>query len=150
MNCIDTYILQSYLDGELSASGKLAVEKHLASCTSCVQRLESLRKRSKIVKGLFRLEEIDPPVFEVNQPMEKHPVLTSRMKQLLFSRWTYALTAACILGAVFLYKPSVCNGMSSQPLLMRQELDEVDANRPYEEQQTVIKLESYPTKNETN
>jgi anti-sigma factor RsiW len=146
MNCIDTSILQSYLDGELSASRKVAVEKHLARCASCAQRLESLSKRSKVVKELFSIEEVVPPVFEVSPSMEKHPVSTSRMKHRLLSRWTYALTAACILGAVFLYKPSVCDTNPSQPLQIRQELEEVDANRPYEEQKTEIKLDVCPEK----
>lgn len=150
MKCIENHILQSYMDGELSNSRKANMDKHLATCTSCARRLELLRKRSKLVKGLFRMEQVVPPVFEVNQPIEKHPMATFQIKHILLSRWMYALTAACILGAVFLYKPSVCNGMSSQPLLIRQELDEVDANRPYEEQQTVIKLVTHPTKNETN
>ena len=41
------YLLNGYLDGELNQNDKAELEKHLESCTSCRESLESLKGLSK-------------------------------------------------------------------------------------------------------
>lgn len=49
MNC-DEEALTEYLDGELSAERRAAVEAHLGSCAGCSRTLDSLKSASKAFK----------------------------------------------------------------------------------------------------
>lgn len=65
--------LSDYLDGEVSAEVKQALEKHLASCHRCSLVYSTTRRTLKIVT--------ESGVFEV--PLETHARLRARLKKLL-------------------------------------------------------------------
>lgn len=150
MKCIDTDILQKYLDGEASTDEKTGVEAHLASCDLCSFRLTQLQGRAERIKSLLNdrldVEVVLPPlpsningklsvnVSDVEAPGE------SRAKRPLLKRWAIGLSAACLLGMVFLYKPLVCKGENQGMIRMQREIVEVDANSPYSEQETVMTI----------
>lgn len=57
MNCVSENILRAYQDGELDAVGRTEAEKHLASCASCVKRLQEMAATFAVVSG--RLAALD-------------------------------------------------------------------------------------------
>jgi len=62
-------LLSSFVDDELEAPTRQAVEQHLEGCLPCRQRLQGLRR---VVDGLHRLEETAPP-----------PALAARVRRAL-------------------------------------------------------------------
>lgn len=150
MKCIDTYILQKYLDGEVSTDEKTGVEKHLKSCDLCSFRLTQLQGRADRIKKLLNTlsdaEVALPPLpSNINGKLSvnvSNPSVSdeSRVKRPLLKRWTIGLSAACLLGMVFLYKPLVCRGENQEMIRMQREIVEVDANSPYSEQETVMTI----------
>lgn len=53
-------LLSPYLDGELSEQEKVALEEHLQDCFACQAELESLRKLSEGLKGIYRQVKAPP------------------------------------------------------------------------------------------
>jgi len=150
MKCIDTDILQKYLDGEVSTDEKTGVETHLATCNLCSFRLAQLQGRADRIKKLLNTqsdaEVVLPPLpsnmngkLSVNV-LDVEAAGESRVKRPLLKRWTIGLSAACLLGMVFLYKPLVCRSENQEVIRMQREIVEVDANRPYSEQETVMTI----------
>jgi anti-sigma factor RsiW len=57
MNCKQADILISaYIDGELGDAEKKRFEKHIAECSSCKKKLESMHVLSDQMRGLRRIE----------------------------------------------------------------------------------------------
>ncbi len=150
MKCIDTDILQKYLDGEVSTDEKTGVETHLKNCDLCTYRLTQLQGRAECIKRLLssssNADAVIPPLpsningkLSVNVPAVE-AMDEPRVKRPLLKRWTIGLSAACLLGMVFLYKPLVCRGENQDMIRMQREIVEVDANSPYSEQETVMTL----------
>ena len=150
MKCIDTDILQKYLDGEVSTDEKTGVETHLKSCDLCTFRLAQLQGRAERIKRLLNsysdMDAVLPPLpsnlngkLSVNVP-DVEALGEPRVKHPLLKRWTIGLSAACLLGMVFLYKPLVCRGENQEMVRMQREIVEVDANSPYSEQETVMTI----------
>lgn len=150
MKCIDTDILQKYLDGEVSTDEKTGVETHLKSCDLCTYRLTQLQGRAERIKRLLssssNADAVIPPLpsnisgkLSVNVS-DASASDESRVKRPLLRRWTIGLSAACLLGMVFLYKPLVCRGENQEMIRMQREIVEVDANSPYSEQETVMTI----------
>jgi len=150
MKCIDTDILQKYLDGEVSTDEKTGVETHLTSCDICSFRLTQLQGRSERIKRLLKgssdVEVVLPPLpSNINGKLSVNvsdlsATSEARVKRPLLKRWTIGLSAACLLGMVFLYKPLVCRGENQEMIRMQREIVEVDANSPYSEQETVMTI----------
>ncbi len=150
MKCIDTDILQKYLDDEVSTDEKTGVETHLKSCDLCTFRLAQLQGRAERIKRLLNsysdMDAVLPPLpsnlngkLSVNVP-DVEALGEPRVKHPLLKRWTIGLSAACLLGMVFLYKPLVCRGENQEMVRMQREIVEVDANSPYSEQETVMTI----------
>lgn len=150
MKCIDTYILQKYLDGEVSTDEKTGVETHLKSCDLCSFRLAQLQGRADRIKKLLNTFSdtgvVLPPLpSNINGKLSVNvsdPSVADeyRAKRPLLKRWTIGLSAACLLGVIFLYKPLVCRGENQEMIRMQREIVEVDANSPYSEQETVMTI----------
>jgi hypothetical protein len=150
MKCIDTDILQKYLDGEVSTDEKTGVEAHLKSCDLCTFRLTQLQGRAERIKRLLNSSsETDaalPPLpSNLNGKLSVNvsgveALDEPRVKRPLLKRWTIGLSAACLLGLVFLYKPLVCSGQPQDTIRMQREIVEVDANTPYSQQETVMTI----------
>lgn len=150
MKCIETYILQKYLDGEVSTDEKTGVEAHLKSCDLCSFRLTQLQGRADRIKKLLNTlsdaEVALPPLpsningklsVNVSDPSAADE---SRVKRPLLKRWTIGLSAACLLGVIFLYKPLECMSENKDYVQMQREIVEVDANQPYEDQETTVSI----------
>lgn len=150
MKCIETYILQKYLDGEVSTDEKTGVETHLKSCDLCSFRLAQLQGRADRIKNLLNTFSdagvVLPPLpSNINGKLSVNvsdPSVADeyRAKRPLLKRWTIGLSAACLLGVIFLYKPLVCRGENQEMIRMQREIVEVDANSPYSEQETVMTI----------
>ena len=150
MKHINTDILQKYLDGEVSTDEKTGVETHLTTCDICSFRLTQLQGRSERIKRLLKgssdVEVVLPPLpSNINGKLSVNvsdlsATSEARVKRPLLRRWTIGLSAACLLGMVFLYKPLVCKGENQGMIRMQREIVEVDANRPYLEQETVMTI----------
>lgn len=150
MKCIDTDILQKYLDGEATTDEKTGVEAHLTTCELCTFRLAQLQGRSERVKKLLNYG-MDMEAALPSLPSNlngKLPVNTTdvkatddtRAKRPLLKRWTIGLSAACLLGLVFLYRPLDCRSANKDFVRMQREIVEVDANQPYEDQETTLSI----------
>lgn len=150
MKCIDTDILQKYLDGEVSTDEKTGVEAHLKSCDLCTYRLTQLQGRAERIKRLLSNSSnadaaIQPLPSNINGKLSVNVLDASasdvsRVKRPLLKRWAIGLSAACLLGMIFLYKPLVCRGENQDIIRMQREIVEVDANSPYSEQETVMTI----------
>lgn len=150
MKCIETDILQKYLDGEVSTDEKTGVEAHLATCDLCSFRLAQLQGRSERVKKVLNFgldsDAVVPPLpsymngkLSVNGSDVEATGETRAMRPLL-KRLTIGLSAACVLGLVFLYKPLDCRSANKDFVRMQREIVEVDANQPYEDQETTLSI----------
>jgi hypothetical protein len=150
MRCIDTDILQKYLDGEVSTDEKTGVETHLDTCELCTFRLAQLQGRSeRVIKVLnlnSDLETVVPPLPSyMNGKLSVYGTDVEasgdkRDRRPLLKRLTIGLSAACILGLVFLYKPLVCKSANKDFVRMQREFVEVDANQTYEDQETTLSI----------
>ena len=150
MKCIETDILQKYLDGEVSTDEKTGVEAHLATCDLCSFRLAQLQGRSERVNKVLNFgldsDAVVPPLpsymngkLSVNGSDVEATGETRAMRPLL-KRLTIGLSAACVLGLVFLYKPLDCRSANKDFVRMQREIVEVDANQPYEDQETTLSI----------
>ena len=57
MNCVSENILRAYQDGELDAAGRAEVERHVAGCDACAQKLREMAGTAAMVSG--RLSALD-------------------------------------------------------------------------------------------
>jgi|GEM_PF-1403827 len=149
MNCIDKDILQRYLDGEMDSDQKVKVDKHLEECQLCRIQLELLQTRAvqikKVLKSLSDKEAERPslssmidgklPVFESKELQYKN-ISGNGWKPV--TRLSYGIAVACAIILLFLYTPWKTPGKSNDVVQMQAVIQEVDANRPYSEQETVI------------
>ena len=150
MKHINTDILQKYLDGEVSTDEKTGVETHLTTCDICSFRLTQLQGRAERIKGFLNnsldVEVVLPPLpSKINGKLsvnvaDVEAMGEPRVKRPLLKRWIIGLSAACVLGMVFLYKPLVCRGENKKMIRMQREIVEVDANSPYSDQKTVMTM----------
>ncbi|MFO7862838.1 MAG: zf-HC2 domain-containing protein [Salinivirgaceae bacterium] len=72
MNCLNSNTMQAFLDNELSAERKFAVERHLKNCIICQNNLGSYRHdlihlKNLLNTGIPELQTIVIPVF--NKPI---------------------------------------------------------------------------------
>jgi hypothetical protein len=84
--------LSAYLDNELPAAEKLALESHLASCASCARELAELRKVSAVFKK--HVMQPVPPALKEEVFAEKPaaPIFTGWLKPVLVLS-----AAACVV-----------------------------------------------------
>ncbi|MDD2612184.1 MAG: anti-sigma factor [Bacteroidales bacterium] len=149
MNCIDKDILQRYLDGEMDPDQKAQVDKHLKECQFCRIQLELLRTRAVQIKNALKSlsdeEVVRPPLSSMIDG--KLPVFESKELQYKnasdngwkpVNRLIYGIGVACAIILLFLYTPWKTPGKSQDVIQMQAVIQEVDANRPYSEQETVI------------
>ncbi|MFA7043819.1 MAG: anti-sigma factor [Bacteroidales bacterium] len=149
MNCIDKDILQRYLDGEMDPDQKAQVDKHLKECQPCRIQLELLQTRAvhikKALKNLSDKEVVIPPLSSMVDG--KRSVIESKELQHKnasgngwkpVTRLFYGIAVACAIILLFLYTPWTKPEESQDVIQMQAVIQEVDANRPYSEQETVI------------
>jgi len=142
MTCFKDDILQKYLDRETSIDENLRMDEHLNHCTVCAKRLEQLQVRASQIKSL--IHSLGDEIKEVTiKPLPllftgKKPVIHSKNGWNPLKRLFFGIGAACALVLIFIYTPKAFPEKSQNALLMQQDFVEIDANKPYSEQETTI------------
>jgi hypothetical protein len=150
MKHIDFELLQRYIDGEVSTDEKTAVESHLTACKACSERWTQLQRRSIGIKSLLNgLSDAEVGLPALPSEIDgKLPVTVSAASEpggfhesrSVWKRWAIGLSAACMIGVIFLFKPLVCRSENPEMVRIQREIVEVDANCPYTEQETVLSV----------
>jgi len=142
MTCFKDDILQKYLDKETSFDENLTMDEHLNHCTDCAKRMEQLLVRAMRIKKLIHSLG-DENKEESIKPL---PLVFAGKKAIIHTKngWNplkrlfFGVGAACLLALIFIYTPKAYPEKSQNVLLMQQDFVEIDANKPYSEQETTI------------
>lgn len=151
MNCINNDLIQKYLDGEIHPDEKVRIENHLKKCTYCADRLEQQRKRVNIIKTLLDdladEEVVRPPLSQiVNEFMPLLESPNQKSSDVFKTAWPwkrrlmYGLCGACAVVLVLLYPLKNLFDKPQKVIQMQTMVREVDANRPFSDQETVISV----------
>jgi len=136
MRCIDSDLIQKYIDEELTPEEVVLIEDHVKHCKACTAKISNqlkLATRMKDTINLLTEETVDIPEFEIPQSRKKMHAITSR-------RLIYILAAACItilLLIIFQNKETV---VENNEYFMQLVEHEYDANRPVSEQKLIIEI----------
>jgi len=93
MKCIDSELIQRYIDGEASPLEAERVEKHTAVCSKCAKSVEEQREFAGYIKrelGQWGKQPVIVPDFVA-------PVTPKRRLKLKIRHYIYAVSAACII-----------------------------------------------------
>jgi hypothetical protein len=134
MSCISEDIIQKYIDRETSAGEAAEIVRHAETCEMCSQRIENQKKMAASLKNAINLlaENTDEiPVFVNKASQIKKPFVSAR-------KLVYALAAACILALLFFVFQEKDPGNQSQFMMVNMAGDNVDANRPIDDQPLII------------
>ena len=100
--CHHDHLLSAFLDGELDEVERSRLQRHLAECSACHQRMESLAQIDAMVKGLPQIE----PSAQFDQRFwsKVDALPTPRQKQMgwrqLFSGWRPVAAGALASGLI--------------------------------------------------
>ena len=136
MRCIDSDLIQKYIDEELTPEEAVLIEGHIKHCKACKAKIRNQRKLATHVKDAINLltgEVVDMPEFEIPQNREKMHGLTTR-------RLIYGVAAACIavlLLILFQNKDTVAE--NNEYIMQIVEYD-YDANRSISDQKLKIEI----------
>jgi anti-sigma factor RsiW len=83
----------AYLDGELDAGERQAVEVHLAECETCSEKLSKLRRLSELLGSVSSLE----PSSEFSQSILQRIEREDRTRKVARSGWAFLGVAAAIV-----------------------------------------------------
>jgi hypothetical protein len=119
MTCFNDGILRAKLDGELNEAELGEVERHLAACSDCRQRAESMtsqkRRVDALLSGLAHRPNEAPPAgavafmhFKAQQRTagEKAPSLLGRLFSARLAPAWGAVAALLLVGACFSFAPA--------------------------------------------
>ncbi len=136
MSCIKDKTIQKYIDAEASREEIIRIEKHIAMCERCAQKINHQKDLAQFIKSTINLlSENDPEIREIK-------ISTDTVKKKLHSRksYIYSIAAACILLIVLFtyrnkrpeypYETTVVNNFDW----------EVDANKTITQQQLVLQV----------
>lgn len=144
MNCLQDNEIQAHIDRELSSIEMEAMDRHLAKCPFCKEKVE---KRKLLITQL--ISDWNLPEEEINIPEfrpKKQIVLKSTYKRKSFY-WVGA--AAMLIFFLFVYSPEKENIHPAQTDSFFFELDfEIDANKPLAEQEMTIVFSEQLIENE--
>jgi len=99
MNCNEVVpLLSQFHDGELPAGQQRAVADHLASCSDCSQRLESLRRLSDLLEATPVSDTPDRLLERVERSLREPAPWWSRLR--LGPQLQMALASLCAIAAV--------------------------------------------------
>lgn len=136
MRCIDSDLIQKYIDEEVTPEEAVLIEGHIKHCKACTAKISNQRKLVTHVKDTINLlteEAVDIPEFDIPQSRKKMHALTSR-------RLIYGVAAACItilLLIIFQNKDTVAE--NNEYFMQLVEYD-YDANRSLSDQKLIIEI----------
>ena len=134
MRCLNRDIIQSYIDGEVTAKTVARIENHLATCGHCADEVNHHRKLAGRVKYALNLyAESSPEAIKGVMPTEqsKNRFLTTK-KLICFA------VAACILAFILVINRKKNTEFLPEITTMPGFATEIDANRPVSKQPLVI------------
>lgn len=135
MNCFNEQLIQTYIDGETSATQNNAIEMHLANCNTCSLKLKEQKELVNLfMKNMNTGIQSNPTIPILKLPEPKIKSKYPKTKEII-----YSLSAACILAFVFL--------ITKQPKSIQQENIiyqsfefEYDANKTIIDQELIINI----------
>jgi len=136
MRCIDSDLIQKYIDEEVTPEEVVLIEGHIKHCKACTAKISNqltLVTRMKDTINLLTEDTVDIPEFEIPQSRKKMHAITSR-------RLIYGVAAACItilLLIIFQNKETVAE---NNEYFMQLVEYEYDANRTISEQKLIIEI----------
>jgi predicted anti-sigma-YlaC factor YlaD len=136
MNCINSEIIQKYIDGETSPKDISVIEKHIAECEKCAAAVNNQRLLSTGIKNAMNLlvtEKPEIPTFVASEGRPKKRYITTK-------RIIYSLSAACVLFVVFIVVHKKEPKVQEQITIINSFGTDYDANRPVAQQEMVIKV----------
>jgi predicted anti-sigma-YlaC factor YlaD len=136
MRCIDSDLIQKYIDEELTPEEVVLIEGHIKHCKTCTAKISNQLKLVTSVKDTINLlteETVDIPEFEILQSHKKMHVITSR-------RLIYAVAAACITILLLIIFQNKETAAENNEYFMQLVEHEYDANRSLSEQKLIIEI----------
>jgi len=136
MSCINSELIQVYIDGEATPKQVLMIEKHIAFCRKCAERINHQQKLASGVKSAVHLlteDAVQIPQMAIHQGAVKKRSITG--KNLI-----YIISAACILLFIFINIPNKTPADLNEITIVSGNEWEVDANRPLSGQQLILNV----------
>lgn len=136
MSCINSELIQIYIDGEATPKQVLMIEKHIAFCRECAERINHQQRLATGVKSAVHLLTEDavqiPQMTRRPGAVKKHFITGKNL--------IYIISAACILLFIFTNIPNKAPADQNEIKLLSGNEWEVDANRPLSEQQLILNV----------
>ncbi len=136
MRCIDSDMIQKYIDKELNPEEAVLIEGHMKHCNACAAKISNQRKLVTHVKDSINLlaeGAVDIPEFNIPQSREKDQALRSR-------RLYYGLAAACITILLLIIFQNKDKGPENNEYLLQFVEQDYDANRCLSDQKLIIEI----------
>jgi predicted anti-sigma-YlaC factor YlaD len=136
MRCIDSDLIQRYVDEELTKEEATLIEGHIKYCKACEAKISNQRKLATHVKDTINLlteEAVGIPEFDIPQNREKMHGLTSR-------RLIYGVAAACITVLLLIIFQNKDTGAENNEYIMQIVEYDYDANRSVSDQKLIIEI----------
>lgn len=136
MRCIDSDLIQKYIDEEVTPEEVVLIEGHIKHCKACTEKISNQLKLVTRVKDTINLlteETVDIPEFEIPQSHKKRHAITSR-------RLIYSVAAACIIISLLIFFQNKETVDENNEYFMQLVEYEYDANRTLSEQKLIIEI----------
>jgi hypothetical protein len=138
MTCLQTELIQKYIDGEASSREIKQIEFHIGICSNCVEKIEARKQligHIKDVVGQRIGEQMQIPLF-INPERHQCKTLMVPVRRML-----YVVSAASVLVLIGLFVYRQHTKITPEQHLIGYRLDEfVDANRPITDQPMVVTI----------
>ena len=134
MKCIDKTLIQSYIDGETNPQETEMIKNHISGCAKCATIIEEQRTFAQnIKKSIDKLvsEPIKIPDFITSAPKKRRYKINIR-------HLVYLTSAACAIIAVLFLFPKKSHETEYRLIYCYDGY--FDSNKPYSQQEMVIKV----------
>ena len=136
MKCIDSDLIQKYIDKEVTPEEVVLIEGHIKHCKACKVKISNQLKLITHVKNTINLlteKTVDIPEFEILQSHKKRHAITSL-------RLIYSVAAACIIILLLIIFQNKETVDENYEYFMQLVEYEYDANRTLSEQKLIIEI----------
>jgi predicted anti-sigma-YlaC factor YlaD len=135
MNCIDDDLIQTYIDGETDVLETENIEKHIAVCSLCANKIEEKKVFANAIKN--ELQKLKNPFVTV--PEFIIPNTQKRRLSSNFKRFAYIASAACVAALMlFVLLPERHENGAENQFVMYSVIKDFDANRTFSQQDKSI------------
>ena len=136
MNCLNSELIQKYIDGEASPKEVTRLENHIRECGKCTAKIDLQRKLAENVKRAINI------MVENNLELPTIKLTPSPVKEYFFTarRILYIVAAACILIFVIVIRSERSENIQNVITIEPGFAHDIDANRPVSQQSLVITI----------